>query len=262
MASAADKSTQFDAKQLAELSALADGSLPAERRPAVRERIASSPELSDLFERERRVVDVLHETRSVDRAPASLRAAVDGMRPSSRVRAQRRVVWGGAFAAGLAAVVLAVVLVLPGGTPGAPSVSAAAALALRGVSAPPPAPDPKRPDAKLRETLGDVYFPNWDRSLGWRAVGQRSDQLGGRVALTVYYGRRGKRVAYTIIDTPALAQPVASVSSIRGVQYRTLRLDGRLVVTWRRDNHTCVLSADGVPASVLRQLAAWHAPRA
>jgi len=41
---------------------------------------------------------------------------------------------------------------------------------------------------------------------------------------------------------------------------RTLILDGRLVVTWRRAGHTCVLSGTAMPAAQLQRLAAWEAP--
>jgi hypothetical protein len=262
MASAPDKSKEFAPRQLAELSALADGSLAADRRAAVREQIAASPELSELYERERQVVEMLHEARASARAPASLRSAIAASRPPARVRAQRRIVFGGAFAGALAVVALALVLVLPAGTPGAPSISDAAALAVRGIAAPAPVPDPTAPDAKLGDKLGDIYFPNWKRSFGWRAVGQRSDHIGGRLALTVYYGGHGHRVAYTIVDAPALAQPAATLTRLHGGEYRTLMVGGRLVVTWQRENHTCVLSGHGVPASVLRRLAAWKAQQA
>ncbi len=259
MASAADKSEQYTTAQLADLSALADGSLDPARADAVRREIAASPELSRLYAREHRVVQMLHEARATERAPARLRAAIDARRPTRRVRAQRRVAFGGALAGALAAVALALVLILPAGTPGGPSVSEAAALAVRGIAGPPPAPDSTAPAGRIDDRLGAVYFPDWGQSLGWRAVGQRRDRIGGRLALTVYYGWRGHQVAYTIVDAPALAQPSASATTIHGTEYRTLKLGGRLVVTWRRDNHTCVLSGNGIPAPVLRSLASWDA---
>ena len=139
-------------------------------------------------------------------------------------------------------------LVLPAGTPGAPSVSQAAALAVRRDRRPGAGP---RPDGSQRRSSATSSAtstsPTGRASFGWRAVGQRSDRIGGRLALTVYYGWRGHRVAYTIVDAPALAQPSASVTRLHGAEYRTLMVGGRQVVTWRRDNHTCVLSADGVP---------------
>ena len=55
--------------ELAELSALADGTLDPARRADVEAKIAASPELSALYERERRVVEALHQTRATERAP-------------------------------------------------------------------------------------------------------------------------------------------------------------------------------------------------
>jgi hypothetical protein len=247
--------------EAAELSALADGTIDPARRAAVEARIAGSPELRALYERERGVVARLHEARVTDRAPARLRAAIEAQRPRTAVRVRRRAVYGGSLAGAIAAVVLALVLVLPGGTPGAPSVSQAAALALRGVAQPAPAPDPSDPRVKLLLRIQDLYFPNWSPALGWRAVGQRTDRINGRTAVTVFYEWRGTRIAYTILSSPAIAQPRASVTVVDGTVLRTLRMDGRLVVTWRRGSHTCVLSAGtGVTAGVLRELAAWKAP--
>jgi anti-sigma factor RsiW len=255
MASTADK------RQLADLSALADGTIDPARREAVEAEIARSPELSALYERERHVVALLHDARATDRAPAALRARIDAARPSRPVRVRRRAIYGGSFAAALAAVGLALALILPAGTPGAPSVSEAAALALRGIAAPPPAADRDGPGLILHQGVGDLYFPNWARAFGWKAVGQRTDRINGRVAVTVYYAWKGHRLAYTIVGSPALEAPNAPTTRLAGTEMRTLMLNGRLVVTWKRDNHTCVLStATGVPASELHRLAAWRVP--
>jgi anti-sigma factor RsiW len=243
-------------RDLADLSALADGTLDATRRAAVQARVAGSIELSELYERERRAVDLVRRSVAEVRAPASLRARIDsevGRRRSVRLRP----LYGGVLVAGLAAVVLMLVLVLPAGTPGAPSVSQAAALALRGAALPAPAADPGDPAGKLGRRVGQVYFPNWASTLGWRAVGQRVDHLIGRLAITVYYEWRGRRIAYTVLAAPALRQPPAVVSRVDGTELRTLRLGGRLVVTWRRAGHTCVLSGAGVSAGELETLAAW-----
>ena len=76
--------------------------------------------------------------------------------------------------------------------------------------------------------------------------------------MTVYYEARGKWVAYTIISAPALKQPAASVTTLHGTEMRTFTVDGRWVVTWRRDDHTCVLSGKGVSPATMRMLAAWE----
>ncbi len=251
-------------RELADLSALADGTLDASRREEVRARISASPELSALYERERGIVEVLQHARARDRAPAALRARIEAGRPSSRWRARRRITYGGTLAGALAIVVLALVLILPAGTPGSPSLGEAAALAGLGPSAPAPRPDPDAASVQLGRNIEHVYFPNWSSSFGWRAVGQRTDRIGpdGRLAVTVYYRseRSGWTLAYTIVGAPALAQPAARPTSLEGIELRTLRLDGRLVVTWRRNGHTCVLSAADVSAPELQRLAAWNAP--
>jgi hypothetical protein len=249
----------LSARELADLSALADGTLDPTRRGEVEARIAASPELTALYERERRVVELMQEANSSIRAPAALRARIEASRPSRKVRARRRISYGGAIAAGLAAVVLALVLALPGGTPGAPSVSQAAGLAILGPVAVAPGPDGGTP-GRLDKKVEGLYFPDWTQRLHWRASGQRTDRIDGRVAVTVYYTWGGKKVAYTIVSAPALKAPAAEVTTMQGVEYRTLKLNGRTVVTWQRNGHTCVLSATGVSAEDLRTLAAWKVP--
>src|SRR5688500_9314786 len=74
-----------DDKLLAALTALADGTLPPRRRAAVEARVAESPELAELLERQRRAVGAL---RSVEvRAPSELRRRI------ARERAGRRSAW-------------------------------------------------------------------------------------------------------------------------------------------------------------------------
>lgn len=247
--------------QLAELSALADDTLDPARRAEVEARIAASPALSALYQRERRLLSALHQARATERAPAGLRARVEAARPARHVVARRRIAYGGSVAGALAVVVLALVLLLPSGTPGAPSVSDAAALAARGPVRAAPTPDPSRPTARLNESVDEVYFPNWASRLHWRAVGERSDRLGGHIAVTVYYAWGSARIAYTIVGAPALAQPAARETTWQnGTELRTLTVNGRLVVTWRRAGDTCVLSGSGVRASELQTLAAWKVP--
>ena len=258
-ASSADGS-QPSPRELAELSALADGTLDPGRRDEVAERIAASPQLRALYDREQRVVRSLHAARQRDRAPASLRARIEATRPSARTRVRRRAGHGAGLAAALAVIVLALVLVLPAGTPGAPSVGQAAALGALAAGAPAPPPDPSAPWARLGRSVGDVYFPNWALRFHWRAVGERTDHIGGRLAVTVFYAWRGSRVAYTIVAAPALKAPVAQGTLLNGTEFQTLRLSRRTVVTWRRSGQTCVLSAVKVPAAALRGLAAWRAP--
>jgi hypothetical protein len=252
--------TKPTARELTDLSALADGTLDPGRRPEVEAWIAASPELSALYERERRVLAALQQARATERAPAGLRARVQAARPSRRTAARRRVAYSGAVVGSLAVLALGLALLLPAGTPGGPSVSAAAALATRGPTQAAPAPDPARPAARLNENVDDVYFPNWVASFGWRAVGERADRLGGRLADTVYYQWGSARLAYTIVAAPPLAEPAAPRTWVGGTEIRTLTVGGRLVVTWRRAGNTCVLSGSGVTAAELQKLAAWKVP--
>jgi len=203
---------------------------------------------------------MLHRLSTADRAPVTLRARIDAQRPSAATRARRRLVYGGSFAVALAAIVAALALVLPAGTPAAPSVSQAAALGALGPTSAAPRGNPDAPSTLLDREVEELYFPDWLHNFGWRAVGQRVDRIGGRVAATVYYERQGHTLAYTIVGSPALEPPAATTTRLDGIELRTLTLGGRLVVTWRRDDHTCVLSATGVHPSVLQRLAAWKPP--
>jgi anti-sigma factor RsiW len=245
--------------QLIDLSAMADGSLDPSRRQDVERWIAGSPHLRSLYEREQAAVQVLQQA-AAERAPARLRMGVASLRASRPARARWYPSYR-ALAAALAAAAAALALLLPDGTPGSPSVSQAAQLALRGPAAPAPVPDPADPRIKLAQRLQGLYFPNWSGTLGWRPVGARSDRLGGRPAVTVYYQRRGMSLAYTIIGAPALAQPSVPVTHLAGAALQVFGLRGRTVVTWRRAGHTCVLSASAVPARVLEQLADWPVAR-
>jgi hypothetical protein len=209
---------------------------------------------------ERRVVAALHRAAVTERAPAELRARIEADRPRAAAVARRRMAVYGAALAGSTAVVLAlIVLLLPAGTPGGPSISEAATIAVRGPTGPAPGPDPRAPVARLQQSVSRVYFPNWAyQGLGWAAVGQRSDQVRGRRVITVYYQSGATQIAYTIVSGPGLPVPAGPVVRKGDERLRTLSFDGRLVVTWRRGGHTCVLSGMGVTADELQQLAASH----
>jgi anti-sigma factor RsiW len=247
---------EIRADELRDLSALADGTLDPARRAEVEARIAASPELSERYAREQRVVEMLHQARTHDRAPASLRARIAAQRPKCAVAARRRIGYAGGLVTALAVAALAIVLALPGGAPGAPSLSEAAAIAIRGPAMAAPPIDADQP-GKLQTLFQGIYFPDWTK-FHWRASGQRFDRIHGRAAITVYYDWKGHRIAYTIVGAPTLKTPNAEVRTLKGVDLRTLKIGGRTVVTWTESNHTCVLSATGVPAEKLQGLAAWE----
>lgn len=256
---AAQEEPQLNRAQLADLSALADGTVDPRRRHAVEAWIARSPEARRVYDRERRAVELLHSAR-VERAPSGLRARVNAQRARQKPSRSRRVWLEGGIAGTVGAVALLAAFALIGGTSASPSVAQAAQLALRGPSLAAPAPDPTAPRTKLAPRLQDVYFPNWSTTLRWRPIGQRQDRLAGRPALTVYYQRGSNVVAYTIVGAPALSEPAARVTRLDGFELRTLSAAGRTVVTWRRAGHTCVLSGSRTPRAALQRLAAWRAP--
>jgi hypothetical protein len=246
--------TPWDDDRLAELTALADGTLQGRRRAQLLAEIGRSPELAERFEKQRRAVGAL---RSVDeRAPSWLRARVE---PESRPR-RRRISFSMPLAGGLAAgaafaVLLA--LVLPGGA-GGPSVVEAAELASQPAEAPAPAPVRSEP-ALLDVRAEGLAFPAWAREFGWRATGRRTDEIDGRRAVTVFYEKGGRRIGYTIVSGDPIDPPdEASTANREGVTLRGLSADGRVIVTWLRGGHTCVLSGTGVDAATLLDLAAWQ----
>jgi hypothetical protein len=210
------------------------------------------------------VLSLLREIEREVHAPRRLRLRIEADARSRRqpwlapALGARRSLRAATAVAGAAAL-LAVAVLLPGG-PGAPSLTQAAALANQGPAAPPPTPDPDDPGVKLSEQVGDVYFPNWSSTLGWRPTGLRHDILDMHTAVTVYYRSGAERLAYTILSAPALPQPAAVVTVANGITVRTLRLHGRLVVTWRRDGSTCVLTGTHVSAAQLRRLALTDPP--
>jgi hypothetical protein len=243
-------------QDFAELCALADGTLPSARRAAVEARVAASPELRELVERQRRAVAA---TRALadEPVPASLRGEVEAQRkePPKRAPFAPRLGLAGAGAAALAVVAI-VAIVLIGETQG-PTVADAARLATRPPTAsPPPAADASA--ARLALDVEGVAFPNLRRSYGWRAVGARADRLDGRRAKVVYYAKGARRIAYVIVAGSGLPRPSGGRSTmLDGVLFQTLRLGGRPAVTWRRDERTCVLIGIA-PSGELLRLASWR----
>src|SRR5947209_18800565 len=147
-----------DPRTLADLSALADGSLPPDRADSVERQIAASPALSQLLEHEIRAVDATRRFAVAERAPHRLRLEVERRHAAPARRGRPR--WAPAAALGLiAAAVLAVVL--SAGGVATPTVAEAASVALRGPAAAAPAPDPQAPGSRLDQGVGDVYFPRW-----------------------------------------------------------------------------------------------------
>jgi hypothetical protein len=153
--------------------------------------------------------------------------------------------------------VVAVLIVALSAGPAGPSVADAARFA----DLPPSGPAPE-PAADSRTELAidveGVTFPNFLHSHGWRATGVREGQIHGRDATAVSYAKGPRRIVYVIVAGSGLPQPSdASSSTHGGVEYRSLHVEGRPAVTWRRGGHTCVLIGQATPAELL-SLAAWQ----
>lgn len=252
-----DHPNELSEEQLADLARLVDGTLPPGQRAEVEARVAASPHLASIVERQGVAVDALRGTAEAG-APVRLRSQVERRRarPSRAERGRRRLVIGGATAA--AAVVIALALALPSALSGGPSVADAAALAARSPTRAAPGVTEEIPQL-LRADVDGVPFPNYAAKFGWRPFGAREDDPSGRAATTVYYERGGRRVAYTIVSGDALEPPSDARTITRGgVEYRIFRDDGRTVVTWERDGHTCVLSSTTAGAGDLVALADWR----
>ena len=87
---------RHDKDQIAELAALADGSLDPERGAALREQVAASSELADRLAEQERAVSLARSAATEVEAPPALRARIEAQRRSRRVRAPRGFVLAGA----------------------------------------------------------------------------------------------------------------------------------------------------------------------
>jgi hypothetical protein len=230
-----DPASTLSERELADLAALADGTLPPERREAVEAWVAGSPELQELLDRQRRAVAAT-QALAEEPTPESLRAAIEARRGrlGSRSGRARRLTPRLALA-GAVAVVVAVVAALLSGGPGAPTVAEAARVAERAPSG--QAPAAVGDGAQLDLDVEGVVFPDLLESYGWEAVGMRRDEIDGRNATTVFYENGGRRIAYVIVSGSGLPRPSGAPSTTRdGVLFHTLRVDGRLAVaSWRGD---------------------------
>jgi hypothetical protein len=170
-------------------------------------------------------------------APLPLRTRIAEQRlAAARPVPVRHVTLLRGLAGATAAAVAAAALLLPGGSPGAPSISEAAQLGLRPAEV--HAHLAPGDSSTVRTSVEGIAFPSWTGQ-GWTPTGARADTLHGRRAKTVFYDAPdGTRVAYTIVGGHALdGTPTAPFA------VRTDHRDGRWLVTWQRDGHTCVLTA-------------------
>jgi hypothetical protein len=191
-------------------------------------------------------------------APLALRERIEADRARAAKPARSRRLRALLPAGGLvAAAVVAVVLVVGGSN--APSVLATASLAAGGPVLPAPAEDTSN-ETVLKASMEGVPFPYWGGSFRWEAVGARDDKIEDRSAKTVFYDNpKGVRAAYTILGGDTIEAPSGSQEKTKnGVKLFITQKDGRRIVTWTRNGHTCVLSAPiAVPEDKLLELAAW-----
>jgi hypothetical protein len=247
-----DVAAHLTADEIADLAALADGTLPADRRAEVEARVAASAELQELVDRQRRSV-LATQMLSSDEVPASLQAGVNELRAARPRRRVRRPILAGAAAVAAAAVAAAVLLNVG---PGAPTVADAARFATQAPTGAAPA-SAGEPRTRLALSAAGLAFPDFGPLYGWRPVGSLHGRIDGRLATVVAYGKDGRRLGYAIVDGAGLQRPSgAPATVIRHVAYQTLRINGRLAVTWRRGGHTCVLIGQATNAELLK-LASW-----
>jgi hypothetical protein len=248
----------LNAGELADLARFFDGTLPADRRAEVAARVAASPQLASIIERQGITVDALGATAEIG-APARLRGQLDRHRHGDLAArgGRRQVVFAGALAT-VAAVALALALILSGGDSGGPSAADAAALSTKPPTLAAPGVVPGVPQL-LRAEVDRVPFPNYAAKFGWKPVGARHDAPSGRDATTVYYRRDRRTIAYTIVSGGALDAASGAPSTHYGdIVYRTLRYEHRTALTWERGGHTCVLSGRAVGPAELITLADWR----
>jgi hypothetical protein len=229
---------------------------------------ADRPDLGRQVEAERRVARELRTEgppvpdRLVSAIEAKVRTAYGPKTETERAQAKRPRAaltgWRPALAlGGLAVLVAAVVIVAVGAGSGStkPNIPAAASLAF----APSTGPAPAARTATLLDTsYGGVTYPNYAK-FSVPPSGRRTDRIGGRPALTVFYRLpNGTRLSYTVFSGQAVPLP----SNARTVVYEGVPLkefstsSGLSVVTLVRHGRTCVLAAKTKPDVVLGLAAA------
>jgi hypothetical protein len=255
----------------AELAALADGTLPAQRREQMLALLADSPELTAELEDQRQAVAIVRTLESVqapDLLRRSIETAASGARPHARVRSAgalgRRSSLPllprlAAAVALVGAAAVALILALGTGGASAPTVLQASNFGLRPATQAAPAESPHNSHLLAASAAG-IRYPYWGARFGWQATGARTDSLAGRTVTTVLYTDRHARwIGYSIVSGAALPIPAGTtVVSRHGVSFHIVRSASPIVVTWREAGHTCILTAHGVSAATLVHLAAWE----
>ena len=118
---------EADDQEIAELAALADGSLGPERRAALEAEVAASPELADRLAEQRLAVAFARGAAEQVEAPPDLRARIEAQRSRRRVRTPRRLALAGAGAAAALVLAFGVGVAVLGSNPSGQSFNAALA---------------------------------------------------------------------------------------------------------------------------------------
>ena len=97
------------------------------------------------------------------------------------------------------------------------------------------------------------------RSSGRRSAPATTRSRTARRKTVFYDNPKGARAAYTILGGDTIDAPSGAQETTKnGVKLFITKDNGRRIVTWTRNGHTCVLSAPlAVPEDKLLQLAAW-----
>ena len=160
----------------------------------------------------------------------------------------RRLRWATVGAAAAIVLIGVAVVLDSGGGSSEPTLASVDAVARSSSTEPAPAVlggDPPVLDA----SVGQLQFPDWRKSFGWTAVGQRADEVGGRAVTTVFYRNgEGAQLGYSVLAGAALAErPQGREVVHEGKTYHVVRAGSRRLITWTQQGHTCVIVA---PASV------------
>jgi len=94
------------AQEVAELAALADGTLAPERRARLESRVAASSDLADRLAEQQRAVTLVRSAAEEVEAPSALRARIEAQRHGGRVDVPRRLLVIGASATTVLAVAI------------------------------------------------------------------------------------------------------------------------------------------------------------
>jgi hypothetical protein len=218
--------------------------------------------------------EIVELIRSIDvRAPQELHTRVQELVAASSPKGERAPALNRrrpavrlgllAGAPALAAAVIAVLVVslAGGGGSGSPlTLEKAVALTLRPPTMAAPDENP-RDGTQLMVAVNGVPFPYWEESFGFRATGERVDEVDGRKVTTVFYADDHHNwVGYAIIGGTPPPPAGGGTVIVRGsTAYRLTSYHGARVVTWLRGGRMCVVAGHGVSDATLLELASWHA---